>query len=160
LKGNTNSDREADFIAMAETYGQRFRRIAASCAKGQEAEDLMQDIWLQIWRSLSSFDNESKLETWAYRIALNTAIGFRRKPNREHFELDETAHAISASTPDDTSGLLEDFLNALQPIDRAVLLLHLEDKHTDEIAEVLGASYAAVATRLTRIRRFYESRYL
>lgn len=160
MKPGTKSSREDEFIAMAETYGQRFRRIAASYAKGQDAEDLMQEIWLQVWRSLQSFDNQSKLETWAYRIALNTAISYRRKPKRTHLEIDETAHAGSTPTPDDTSGLLEEFLNALPPIDRAVLLLHLDDKRSDEIADVLGTSPAAIATRLTRIRQFYESRYL
>lgn len=160
MKSTDYTDLEARFLAMTEKYGGRFRRVARAYANHGEADDLLQEIWLQIWRSLDRFEGASRLDTWAFRIALNTAISYRRKAKPVSEEFDESHVGSTRPTLEGTSHLLEDFLSNLKPADRAVLLLHLDDRSAEEMMDILGMSANAVAIRMSRIRKLYECRYL
>lgn len=130
-------------------------RIARVYA-GNEAEDLVQEILMQIWQSLPSYDQKAKQSTWAYRIALNTAISWRRAATRIKRQPPENRVASdSLSSPNNFSNefqLLDRFLQCLSEIDRAVLLMYLEDLSHEEIAEAIGVSNGAIRTRISRIR--------
>ncbi len=128
--------------------------------RGGYAEDLLQEIWLQIWRSLETFKSRSTLETWAYRIALNTCLGHRRAVRPAADSIDELTNTIAAPDIDDDFSLLEDFAASLNAVDRAVLLLHLDDRNADDMADIVGISPNAIAIRLTRIRKQFETRYI
>lgn len=151
---------ESRFLELADSNRARFRRIARVYAPGTEADDLLQEIWLQVWRSLPSFDNRSALQTWAYRVALNTCLAHRRKRRPAMESFDEKTHRPQAASVGDAPGILEEFAASLNPVDRAVLLLHLDSQPADAMASILGMSSNAVAIRLTRIRRQFESRYI
>lgn len=151
---------ESRFLKLVEDYDGRFRRIAHVYASRSDADDLLQDIWLQIWRSLPGFDGAARLDTWAYRIALNTALSHRRRARPQADTLDEHADRALAPTAGDPAGILEDFAAKLSPVDRAVLLLHLDDHRAEDSADILGMSRNAVSIRLTRIRQQFESRYV
>lgn len=150
--------REDEFLALAATHQPKFRRLARAYGRGTEAEDLLQEIWLQIWRSLPTFDGKSHLATWAWRVALNTCLGHRRSSRIEPEVLEEGASP--APTLGDASSIFEDFAGRLNAIDRAVLLLHLDNREPAEAAEIIGISRNAIAIRLTRIRKLFESHYL
>ncbi len=135
-------------------------RLARHYSSPADWQDLLQEMHLQLWRSLASFDGRSARATWVYRVALNTALSHRRKPNHQHQSLEPLAERGDAGVPIDELSLLEKFLAALDPIQRAVLLLDLEGMEREQIADVLGLSANAVAIRMTRLRKAFEAQFL
>jgi RNA polymerase sigma-70 factor, ECF subfamily len=124
--------RERRFHDAVAANQRRILAIARSYARGEECRDLCQDILLQMWRGLDSFAGRSSPDTWVYRVALNTAITFRRKNGRR---IDPSCRSINEPFPEPAAPpspgsevvILEEFLHSLPKIDRAVFLLYLED---------------------------------
>ena len=152
----TRSERQAQFDKVLAQYRGRLGRVALMYA-GQESDDLLQEIFLQIWRSLPGYQNRSSIGTWCYRIAINTAITWRRKVERRRVEyasnnLDQ--HPTSNSnTPNHQAGLLQRFLSTLSDVDQAVLLMHLDNVDHTGIADALGVTPGAIRTRMSRIKQ-------
>jgi RNA polymerase sigma factor (sigma-70 family) len=159
----------------ARQHQQRFesllrehRRIVfkVACLYSRSAadrEDLVQEISAQLWRSFGGYDQaRAKFSTWMYRIALNVAISQVR---REHwseasrFEPLEAHHleTISGGEPiaeqDERLQALYAFIGQLDPLNRALILLYLEDRGYADIAEILGISETNVATKIGRIKQ-------
>lgn len=134
-------------------------KVAAAYAWHEdERADLAQDIATQLWSAYPGYDPARPFATWMYRVALNTAMAHAR--NREvrqrHVEsIDDLAHdAVAAAEPDrDASLLLRQAMASLDAASRALLLLHLEARSSQEIGDILGLSVTAVTTRLNRIRQ-------
>ena len=125
------------------------------CNNAIEREDLFQEIVLQLWKAFPSFRNESKKSTWMYRIALNTAIsGLRKKKIQttalEHisFQL-EDKHEISI---EDNLQQLYKAIEYLSDVEKSIVLLYLEDKPYEEIAEITGITANYVAVKMNRIK--------
>lgn len=159
-------DLQQSFRVLLEADYGRLRHIARSYARDGEHEDLLQEILLQLWRALPGFDGRAKRSTWVYRIALNTALGALRKryaqlttQTMSHDDLLPLA-PVSAGDPVDTDALLNDFLASLEPLDRAVLMLSLDDLPYTDIAEVTGLSVNAVGIRLNRIKHRFNQTYV
>ncbi len=158
--------REQDFRELLRENHGRLVHIARSYAHTGEHEDLLQDILLQLWRALPDFNGRSSRATWVYRVALNTALGQLRKryarpvtqamPNEYLMPLTPS----STGDPLDTDDLLQDFLATLPPLDRAVLILSLDDLSYTQIAEVTGLNENAVGLRLHRIKQRFNKIYL
>lgn len=135
-------------------------KIAASwCADPADRADLAQDIALQLWRAWPRWDASRPFATWMYRIALNVAISRQRRArSRPEHDAMADVHAQVAGADDvdaaDRERLqtLHCAMRALGPLDRALLLLHLDGNDHATAGEVLGVSAGNVATRLTRIR--------
>lgn len=158
--------REQDFRDLLRDNHGRLVRIARSYAREGEQEDLLQDILLQLWRALPGFDGRSSRATWVYRVALNTALGQLRKRYARpvaqpmpHEDLMPLTPA-SAGDPVDSDALLEHFLAELPPLDRAVLMLSLDDLSYAQIADVTGLNENAVGLRLHRIKQRFNRTYL
>ena len=120
-----------------------------------DKEDLYQEICLQLWRSFRSYRSESKFSTWLYQVALNTAISSVRKDRRqvETVLLDQTEHFVARdSEREGMTRMLFKAVSKLNKVDRAIILLWLEEKEYAEISEVMGISQSAVSVRLVRIR--------
>ena len=125
-----------------------------------DKEDLYQEICLQLWRSFRSYRRESKFSTWLYRVALNTAISSVRKDRRriETVELDQAEHFVARdSEQEGMTRMLFKALSRLNKVDRAIILLWLEEKEYAEISEVMGITQSAVSVRLVRIRERLKS---
>jgi RNA polymerase sigma factor (sigma-70 family) len=124
-----------------------------------EREDVFQDIMYQLWKSYPQFKRESKFSTWMYKVALNTAITHIRRSTRapENAELTEsaghTAHTDEQVNRLEEVRLLHEAVAALTDIDKAIILLHLEDQNYDEIASITGLTRTNVSVRLVRIKR-------
>jgi RNA polymerase sigma factor (sigma-70 family) len=124
-----------------------------------EREDLFQDIMYQLWKSYPQFKWESKFSTWMYKVALNQAITHIRRSTRapRNEELTESV----ARAPDINEHMsreeelyqLHEAIAALTDIDKAIILLHLEDHDYDEIACITGLTRTNVSVRLVRIKR-------
>lgn len=120
--------------------------------------DLFQEIVLQLWRSFSSFRGESKITTWMYRIALNTAISGYRKQTRLvktedlrdlHLNLSDQS---TADPVEENVQRLHQAIHQLSEIERAMIIMALEEIPYEEIAETIGITQNNVRVRMNRIR--------
>ena len=163
---NPGDDRESAFAHLLERNKRRLVSIARSYATGDEYQDLYQEMLLQIWRSLDRFEGRSSADTWVYRIALNTALTYRRQSGAR---LRHTAAADGAPLPypppvapaaaTTELPLLREFIATLGTVDRAVFLLYLEDLTYRDMAEILGMSEGHVGVRINRIKKAFIARY-
>jgi RNA polymerase sigma-70 factor (ECF subfamily) len=120
-----------------------------------DKEDLYQEICLQLWRSYRSYRADSKFSTWLYRVGLNTAISSVRKERRQVItvQLDQEEHFVSRDNEKEgMTRMLFRAVSRLNKVDRAIILLWLEEKEYAEISEIMGISVSAVSVRLVRIR--------
>ncbi len=157
----TIPERQARFRELLERSHARWAGIARAYAEARDRDDLVQEIALRVWQNLDRFTGRSSLDTWAYRVALNTALAWRRKAATRTKKLTQSTANI-AELPDDRGSegdvqrVLDRFLASLSDGDRAVLLLHLDGLSPADTAEVLGISEGAYRTRLHRVRRRFE----
>jgi RNA polymerase sigma-70 factor (ECF subfamily) len=120
--------------------------------------DLFQEIVLQLWKSFESFRGEAKITTWMYRIALNTAISGLRKKNRKLLTEDLHERHMNMSERNDNEQQEEDFdklqwaIRQLNEIDRAMIMMALDEVPYDEIADTIGITQNNVRVRMNRIR--------
>lgn len=155
-------ERERRFLELTEPNRARIARIARVYA-GADSKDLEQEILLQIWRGLDRFEGRSSSSTWLYRVALNTALTWRRSAARAPAMVPQTASTpepAGALDPRDAVHVLEEFMNSLAPVDRAILLMYLEDVTYAEIADVTGLTESHVGVRLHRVKRAFKERYM
>jgi len=128
-----------------------------------DRDDLVQEISAQLWRSFSGYDEtRAKFSTWMYRIALNVAISQVRREHwseADRFEPLETHHleTVGGGEPiaeqDERLQALYAFIGQLDPLNRALILLYLEERSYGDIAEILGISETNVATKINRIKQ-------
>jgi RNA polymerase sigma-70 factor (ECF subfamily) len=129
----------------------------------QDKNDLYQEIVYQLWKSYDSFRGEAKMSTWMYRVALNTAIGQlkknKRAPNTVSMD-QEVVHIMDEldSDLDERIKALNAQIQQLNILDRGLILLLLEGKKYEEIAEIAGLSLTNVATRISRIKQKLKSK--
>jgi RNA polymerase sigma-70 factor (ECF subfamily) len=150
------------FEALWRQHQGVVQKVASVYARGAEdRRDLAQEIGVQLWRAFATYDERrAKFGTWLYRIALNVAISHLRRTGGEagRFEpLDEghldTIAGEPAAEPDERLAALYAFIGGLDALNRALILLYLEDRSHAEIAEVLGISATNVATKINRIKQ-------
>jgi RNA polymerase sigma-70 factor (ECF subfamily) len=106
-----------------------------------DKDDLYQEICLQLWRSYRSYRADSKFSTWLYRVALNTAISSVRKDRRrmETVQLDQAEHFVSRDSEKvDRTRMLFKAVAKLNKVDKAIILLWLEEKEYADISEIMG----------------------
>ena len=129
-------------------------------ADGEEKKDALQEMMYQLWRSYPSFGGRSKFSTWMYRVCLNTALTYRRKNGRRWHEPLTPAHLHIPQEPpakmDEASRLLAQAITALSPLNKAIVLLYLQDIAYDEIVHITGLTKSNVSVRLVRIRKELE----
>jgi RNA polymerase sigma-70 factor (ECF subfamily) len=161
-------ERQRRFEALLREHQRIVFKVAGVYAgSAPDRDDLAQEIATQLWRSFRGYDaRRAKFSTWMYRVALNVAISWARNARRrgvEHAEpLDAThleAEADGGAVPhavmerDERVAALHAFIARLDPLNRALVLLYLEDRSYAEMAEVLGISETNVATKLNRIKQ-------
>ena len=156
----------AVFQELIEQHrGILYKVARAYCPLEEERQDLIQEMMIQIWQALPRYNAQYKSSTWIYRIALNVAISHYRKTTtqqRRQQALD--ANAIQGAEADYSEKeqqfrLLEQFINELKELDRALMVLYLEERSHAEIAEILGISISNVATKVGRIKDKLKQRF-
>ncbi len=128
-----------------------------------DREDVFQEIIYQLWKSYPSFNGESKFSTWMYRVALNTAIGQFRKEKKaiQREPLNDHLSEITPYQQADTEEQMQQLysaINTLSLVDKAIILLYLEDNSYEEIATVTGLTKTNVSVRLVRIKKKLEEK--
>ena len=124
-----------------------------------DREDLFQEICLQLWKSYPNFREEAQFSTWMYRVALNTAISnIRKNKNSLSFETLRDTDRVTDEKSDEKEKikLLYGAISKLNRIDKAIVLLWLEEKNYEEIASIMGTSKNNVSVKLVRIKRKLE----
>lgn len=126
-----------------------------------DREDVLQEMMYQLWRSYKSFDGRSKFSTWMYRVCLNTALTYRRNSRRRIQEsLTELHENIPDSNPEkneEAFNLLFEAIGTLSSVNKAIMLLYLEDMSYEEIASITGLTKSNVSVRLVRIKKELET---
>ncbi len=143
-----------EFVALLEENEGIIHKISLLYTRNPaDKADLFQEICMQLWRSYKTFRNDSRFSTWLYRVALNTAISQVRK--KKTFDTEEYLslyYKSSAGDSEDRSKMLFRAIAQLNKIDRALILLWLEEKKYEEIADILGISKSNVSVKLVRIK--------
>ncbi len=128
------------------------------CSHHEGRRDLFQEVVLQLWKSFAGFRKASSNSTWVYRVALNTAISNFRKESRKpekksltllEFEIPDIAGATDNKEDLSTLSLA---IAKLTQIEKAIIMLYLDEKSYDEISEIIGISSSNVGVRLNRIK--------
>lgn len=143
-----------DFELLVSRYESTIYSICYMYAKSKpEQDDLFQESLVNIWRSMESFREECNLNSWIYRITLNTCISFKRKkrvkvsPMDSEIDLFDTNSSVCKQ-----SKLLHDRIASLDVVDRAIVLLWLENMSYEEIGQIVGMTVKNISVRLVRIK--------
>ncbi|MCQ2147387.1 MAG: sigma-70 family RNA polymerase sigma factor [Bacteroidales bacterium] len=150
-------DLEEKFLEVIEENKRTIYKVCLMYSEGKDQqEDLYQDIILNLWKAFPTFRQESKYSTWIYRISINTSISQIRKKKARPLTTPITCE-FDKLIGDDGSyrkQVLELYklISQLSEFERAVILLWLDEKSYDEIADILGISKSNVGVRITRIK--------
>lgn len=151
---------EQDFLAILEDHKKLLYKISnAYCSDKEDRKDLLQEIILQLWKSYPKYDKTFALSTWIYRIALHVSISFQRKQkSRSRLRPKSRDPIMEIRDEEGEQELAENvkrlnaFISQLKKLDKALMILYLEGKSHQEIAEILGLSKSNVGTKIGRIK--------
>ena len=156
-----------EFAALLNRHKGILYKVAnAYCRDEEDRKDLIQEIILQLWRSWGKYDPTYQQSTWVYRIALNVSISFYRQEKRRKAATAPLSDEILAVPNESESGelqedirLLYQFINQLPALHRALMILYLDQKTYQEIAEILGITTTNVATKISRIKKTLKHQF-
>ena len=145
-----------DFEQFVRTHRRLIARVCWLYARNlDDFDDLYQEILINLWRGLERFEGRSRTTSWVYRVSLNTCISCYRRERRHRDTLPlETCFALPADDNDRAEQLqqLRLLIERLDPIEKAIILLWLDEVPYDEIAAITGLGRNTVATKIRRIR--------
>lgn len=149
--------REARFLEVLSRYDAVVRRVCFMYSGiSADFEDLYQETVANLWNGFDSFRGEANISTWIYRAAVNTCITWLRR-NSRHRNTRSLDEAITLVAGDDEEhrrqlALMYRLISQLSPLDRAIVMMWLDGRRYEEIAEVMGIAKAVVAVRLHRAK--------
>ncbi len=146
---------EEEFTKLIQEHkGIIYKVIRLYVRHEEDEQDLAQEILYQAWRSMPGFKGNSKFSTWLYRVALNTVLSFKRRPQLVVPHDDLAALKTSAETvrPSDDAEALYVAIRELNEVDRMIITLHLEGYENEEIADMTGLTKNNTAVKLHRIK--------
>jgi len=144
---------EAEFLNILREYNRIIYKVASFYAdENTTLDDLYQDVVLNLWKAFPNFREESQLSTWVYRIALNTCVSFYRKSTRRPACVEITPDVKVYAEENEAIAELYACINRLGKLERALILLYLEDRPQKEIADIMGITATNVSTKINRIK--------
>jgi RNA polymerase sigma-70 factor (ECF subfamily) len=150
---------ETSFVKQLQEHQNLIHKICRLYTNNEDAhKDLFQEITIQLWKAYPQFRGDSKFTTWAYRVALNTAITLYRKKTRsiDTIEFDNKLHKIDQDEynyeEEEHLRLMYQAVQQLNDIEKALVFLYLEDKDYSEIAETLGITEVNARVKMNRIK--------
>ena len=154
-----SQDLEQSFVKQLKENQNIIHKICRLYTSGEDAhKDLFQEITIQLWKAYPKFRGDSKFSTWAYRVALNTAITLYRKSTRSipTSSFDTTNVFIKQEEynyeEDEQCKLMYQAVYQLNDIEKALVFMYLEDKDYEEISETLGISQVNARVKMNRIK--------
>lgn len=151
------TSKETDFEQIVKEHKGTIYTVCYMFSKdAEEVNDLFQDVLINLWRGFDGFRGESKVDTWIWRVALNTCISDERKKKRrgERVPLEMAAN-LYTDTDSDSKQIRQLYarINKLGVMDRAIVLLWLENLSYDEIGAIMGITPKNVSVKLVRIKQ-------
>lgn len=145
-----------------------YKVINTYCRDSEDRKDLEQEILIQLWKSLKSYNAQYKISTWVYKVAMNVSISFYRsdiKRKTNTFPISESIFQISnpIDNPrflDEERRFLYEFISGLDEINKEIMILYLDDYSYKEIAEVVGITESNVGTKINRIKKKLQEFYV
>ncbi|HJD75377.1 MAG TPA: sigma-70 family RNA polymerase sigma factor [Bacteroides reticulotermitis] len=155
-----HKDIKEQFMDMLEQHIGIILKISGAYAYTQEdRKDLMQDIILELWKSLKRYNRSCKMSTWIYRISLNISMNYKRKQNNtfviaslSDFKEKEIASWVDKQNDLSELEILYSCINELSEINKAIILLYLDGNSHEEISDITGITKTNVGTRISRIK--------
>lgn len=152
------------FADTIQTHDAMLRRICFGyAANPQDLEDLYQDVLVNIWRGLPSFRSDSSMRTWIYRIALNTCVSILRTRSKSPLQASLEDVILIPDDSQEKHEAVKDLyecIATLNSIDKAIMMMWLDEYSYDEIADTIGLKRNNVATRLHRAKEKLKEKYL
>ena len=150
---------QAEFVRQVQTNQGIIQKICRIyCQTQPDREDLFQEIVVQLWKGLPKFRQHSKFTTWMYRVALNTAISdFRKKKKTLSVSYPDIASLdvkseLNEVNKEEQLNTLYIAISHLPEIDKAIVMLYLEDKSYEEMEDILGININGLRVKMNRIR--------
>jgi len=150
---------EQEFLLLVNQNQGIIRKVCHLYGRNDaDKDDLYQEIVIQLWKSFTSFRGEAKFSTWMYRIALNTAISNLRKQSRKvalsfpEFIPVELADTDEEKIKEEKLKEMYAAISQLTEVEKAIVMLYLEDKSYDEMEEILGISSGTLRVKMNRIK--------
>lgn len=150
---------EQQFVTQLDEHQNIIHKVCRVYTNNSDAhKDLFQEITIQLWKAYPKFRGDAKFSTWMYRVALNTAITLYRKSKRQikTNDISDFHYKIEANEYDgeieEQMKLLYRAIHQLSDVEKALILLYLEDKPYKEIAETMGLSEVNARVKVNRIK--------
>ena len=148
---------QEEFVRQVQTNQGIIQKICRLYGQTQpDREDLFQEVVVQLWKALPKFRGESKFSTWMYRVALNTAISDFRKRKRSlpvsETEGLEIKSELSDGNKEEKLDSLYAAISRLPEIDKAIVMLYLEDRSYEEMEDILGINTNNLRVKMNRIK--------
>ena len=150
---------EKEFLKQVTEHQAIVHKVCHVYCKDEEhRKDLFQEVLIQLWKSYGSFEGRSRFSTWMYRVSLNVVLQYVRKGKVRPAEvaLTPALKNISDQAPDpaeDDLKLLYNAIDQLNDVEKAIMMLYLDDKSNEEIAEIVGITQNYVRVRMNRARQ-------
>lgn len=123
-----------------------------------ETDDLFQEVLINLWNGYEKFRGEADFRSWVYCVSMNTCISYKRKKRIKTVPLEIASDLLGGDSVESRqTAQLHQRITLLEPVDRAIVLLWLENLSYDEIAAIVGISVRAVGVRLVRIKEKLKS---
>ena len=154
-------DNQNRFSEMLEQHHGIVAKVARTyCWHPDDRDELSQDIVTQLWRAYPGYDDTQSFSTWMYRVALNVSISWVRRNSirQRHMislgdDVHEVADANSNLPEDERIAFLKTYIDSLDPLNRALMLLYLDERSYRDIGEILGITETNVATKISRLKQ-------
>ncbi len=154
-----NEQLEIEFSKrIEESQGIIHKVCRMYCDNEEHRKDLFQEILIQLWKSYPSFKGDSKFSTWMYRVAINVSIQDLRKTKKKQQLFFQTNQFKDASVEqkseaiDEKLKLMHMAISGLNKVEKAIVMLHLEEKSNEEIADIVGITQNYVRVKMNRIK--------
>ena len=148
-----------NFETLIEENHPIIYKICKVYSSAEDFEDLYQEVLINLWKSFKTFEGRSKLSTWLYRVVLNTALTYQRnsKKHKSQVSIDHLyAMPDTGNQTTEKEKQIEHLYLAISKLkkdDRSIVLLYLEEKSYDEIAEISGLTISNVGVRINRVKK-------
>lgn len=160
------SSQRQEFLGMISSHQHLIRKVAAIYYRNQEdQEDAFQEILLSLWKAYPTFEGRSKISTWIYRVALNTVLGgFRKASNKVYHNQSDVGISEFLLEPNDKDyseeiNVLYKAIEQLSGIEKAIIMLYMEEKNYEDIADIMGMTKTNVGVKINRIKKKLKKIY-